>query len=79
MSMTFKLNRKGVRELLHDPSIAEEINAKAKAIQGRAGEGFEALLENNSKKTRAVATVRAVNRKAVHECFKNNLLLKVIR
>lgn len=73
----FKLNRKGVREFLKSEAVKNMLEEKAKAIQQRAGDGYE--VSTYVGKTRANASVRANTVKAIQDTKKNNTLLKVVR
>ena len=73
----FKLNRKGVREFLKSVEVQNMLEEKAKAIQQRAGDGYE--VSTYVGKTRANASVRANTVKAIKDTKKNNTLLKAVR
>ena len=53
------------------------LEEKAKAIQQRAGDGYE--VSTYVGKTRANASVRANTVKAIKDTKKNNTLLKAVR
>lgn len=78
MSVKIKLNRKGVREMLHYPEIEALITDKAKAVQSRAGEGYTVAVSNSSGKSRTYTTVRAEEPQAIRKNFKHNTLLKAL-
>lgn len=73
----FKLSRKGVREFLKSEAVKNMLEEKAKAIQQRAGDGYE--VSTYVGKKRANASVRANTIKAIKDTKKNNTLLKAVR
>lgn len=73
----FKLNRQGVREFLKSEQVQNMLETKARAIQQRAGDGYE--VSTYVGKTRANASVRANTVKAIKDTKKNNTLLKAVR
>lgn len=73
----FKLNRRGVREFLKSEPVKNMLEEKAKAIQQRAGDGYE--VSTYVGKTRANASVRANTVQSIKDTKKNNTLLKAVR
>lgn len=74
----FKLNYKGVRELLLSPEMLNVVKKHADGIQQRAGDGYE-VSAYASGKTRVNASVRAITDKAIKDNLENNTLLKAMR
>lgn len=73
----FKLNRKGVGEMLRSEEMQMLLKEYASGIQKRAGDGYE--MSTYSGKTRANATVKPATVKAKQDNRKNNTLLKAVR
>jgi hypothetical protein len=76
-SFNFKLNQKGVRELLKSDEMQSVLSARARSIRERCGEGYEQDIHVG--KNRANAMVTAKTRKAKKDNLKNNTLLKAVR
>ena len=74
----FKLNPKGVRELLQSQEMLNVCQKHANDIQGRAGDGYE-VSTHSPGKTRVNARVSAATPKAVKDNLENNILLKAVR
>ena len=74
----FKLNSKGVRELLQSQEMLNVCQKHANAIQSRAGDGYEVSTYSPGK-TRVNARVSASSTKAVKDNLENNTLLKAVR
>lgn len=74
----FKLNRKGVRELLQSQEMLNLMTDYANGIQQRAGDGYEVTTYGPGK-TRVNASVRAATRKAIKDTLENNTLLKAVK
>lgn len=70
------LNRKGVRELLKSQPIADACKEQAKAVGGKAGEGYEVRKRNYPKRTGYI--VVAETDEAKQDNLKNNTLLKAL-
>ena len=78
MSKTkFKLNRKGVRELLKSEGMAGICREHAEAISRRCGEGYE--VSAYTGKTRVNASVYAATCEAIRDNLENNTLGKMMR
>lgn len=73
----FKLNRKGVKELLKSEEMADIINKKAEEIKDRCGDGFE--VSKYEGKNRVNASVKAETFKAKRKNAKENTILKALR
>lgn len=76
-SFKFKLNQKGVRELLKSDEMQSVLSTRARSIRERCGEGYEQDIYIG--KSRANAIVRAKTYKAKKDNLKNNTLLKAVR
>ena len=74
----FKLNRKGVREILQSQEMLDVCIEHANAIVSRAGDGYE-VTTCAPGKTRVNASVHASTRKAIKDNLENNTLLKAVR
>lgn len=72
----FKLNRKGVAELMKSKEMQKILSDEAKKIKDRAGDGYEDDIYVG--KTRANAMVKAKSYKAKRDNLKNNTLLKAV-
>ena len=77
MSRKFRLNRAGVAELMKSPEMVALLKEKAKAIQERAGNGYET--STFTGKNRANISIKTKSRKAIRDNNKNNTLLKALR
>ncbi|HCS30665.1 MAG TPA: hypothetical protein DIW21_04900 [Enterococcus sp.] len=73
----FKLNGKGVGQLLKSAEMQNVLSEHATAIRNRCGDGYEQ--EQFVAGSRAVATVKATSFKAKRDNMKNNTLLKAVR
>ncbi|KWZ77576.1 hypothetical protein [Anaerococcus tetradius] len=72
--VNFKLNRKGVSELLKGEKMQEVLKDEAKKVLNRAGGGF--TMDVMVGKTRANAMVKADTPKAYYKNLRNNTLVK---
>ena len=72
----FKLNHKGVGELMKSAAMQRVLTEKAKAIRNRCGDGYEQDIFVG--KNRANAMVKAATKKAQKDNLKNNTLLKAV-
>lgn len=77
MSKNFKLNRKGVRELMQSQEMQAVLQEKASRITARCGDGYESDVMVG--KNRANAMVRAATSQAKRDNSKNNTILKAVR
>lgn len=77
MNRKFMLNRAGVAELMKSPEMVALLKEKAKAIQDRAGDGYE--VSTFTGKNRANISIKTKSRKAIRDNNKNNTLLKALR
>ena len=77
MSKNFKLNRKGVRELMQSQEMQAVLQEKASQITARCGDGYESDVMVG--KNRANAMVRAATSKAKRDNMDNNTILKAVR
>lgn len=77
MSKNFKLNRKGVRELMQSQEMQAVLQEKASQITARCGDGYEHNVMVG--KNRANAMVRAATSKAKRDNMDNNTILKAVR
>lgn len=73
----FKLNSKGVGQLLKSAEMQNVLSKHATAIRNRCGDGYEQ--EQFVAGSRAVTTVKANSFKAKRDNMKNNTLLKAVR
>lgn len=73
----FKLNYKGVGQLLKSQEMQSVLSEKAQGIQQRCGSGYET--DTYVGKTRANAMVKATSISAKRDNTKNNTLLKAVR
>ena len=77
----FKLNLKGLNQLMKGPEIQAVLNQKGQQIQSQAEQmsnGGEFETETKPLNWIAVTTVRAKDHKAIKSCFEDNTLLKSI-
>jgi len=74
----FKMDRKGVRELLQSQEMLNVVTEYANGIQQRAGDGYEVTTYAPGK-TRVNASVHAATRKAIRDTLENNTLLKAVK
>ena len=72
-----ELNSEGVRELLRSPEMAAICQAQAKAIAGRAGDGYSVSTYTGAN--RVNASVITETPEAMQDNLKNNTLLKAVR
>lgn len=72
----FKLNRKGVAELMKSQEMQDVLSKHAKTIKKRAGDGYEQDIYVG--KNRANAMVKAESFKARKDNSENNTLLKAV-
>lgn len=72
----FKLNRKGVAELMKSQAMQGILKERATAIKNRAGDGYEQDIHVG--KNRANAMVKAETFKAKKDNSKNNTLMKAV-
>jgi hypothetical protein len=71
----FELDRKGVRELLTSPEMAEVIREACQTVAGNAGNGYSFNVQTAN---RAVGRVIADTAEARKENNENNTLLKAL-
>ena len=74
---TFKLNYKGVGELMKSEAMQTVLNEYATNIKNRCGDGYEQDIYVG--KTRANAMVSATTYQAKKDNLDNNTLLKAVR
>jgi hypothetical protein len=72
----FKLNRKGVRELLQSQEAMNVVTSYAYSIKDRAGDGYEVTYMVG--KTRVNASVAAMTEEARKDNLENNTLLRAV-
>jgi hypothetical protein len=75
--LKFKLNRKGVAELMKSEEMQEVLREYATNIKNRCGEGYEQ--DMHIGKNRANAMVSAITYQAKSDNLKNNTILKAVR
>lgn len=75
--LKFKLNRKGVAELMKSKEMQEVLREYATNIKNRCGEGYEQ--DMHIGKNRANAMVSAITYQAKSDNLKNNTILKAVR
>lgn len=75
--LEFKLNRKGVAELMKSKEMQEVLREYATNIKNRCGEGYEQ--DMHIGKNRANAMVSAATYQAKSDNLKNNTILKAVR
>ena len=75
-SVKFKLNRKGVSELLKSGEALQVVKDYAYEVQNRAGDGYEVTWMTG--KTRVNASVAAMTQEARKDNLENNTLLKAL-
>jgi len=73
----FKLNRKGVADLMKSSAMQKVLSKKASEIKGRSGAGYGQDLHVG--KNRANARVFPESSSAKRDNYKNNTLLKSVR
>lgn len=76
-NMKFKLNRKGVSDLMKSEEMQAMLRERATNIRNRCGDGYEQDVYVGS--TRANAMVRAATYQAKKDNLDNNTLLKEVR
>jgi hypothetical protein len=74
---TFKLNYKGVGELMKSEAMQAVLNEYATNIKNRCGNGYEQDIYVG--KSRANAMVKATTHQAKRDNLKNNTILKAVR
>lgn len=74
---TFKLNYKGVGELMKSEAMRTVLSEYAINIKNRCGDGYEQDIRVG--KSRANAMVKATTYQARSDNLKNNTLLKAVR
>lgn len=75
--MQFKLNRKGVAELMKSAEMQEVLKDYATGIKNRCGDGYEQ--DMHVGKNRANAMVSATTYQAKADNLRNNTILKAVR
>ncbi len=75
-NFVFKLNLKGVAELMKSKEMQDILKEHATTIKGRVGDGYEQDIYVG--KNRANAMVKAETFKARKDNSKNNTLLKAV-
>lgn len=70
----FKLDRRGVRQLLRSPEIQDNVNEFAKIIRSRLGEGY--AIDERVGKNRVNASVWPQTHEAYTDNLEHNSLLK---
>ena len=75
--MQFKLNRKGVADLMKSAEMKEVLKGYATGIRNRCGDGYEQDIYVG--KNRANAMVSAVTYQAKADNLKNNTILKAVK
>ena len=75
--MKFKLNRKGVAELMKSAAMQEVLKEYATGIRNRCGDGYEQDIYVG--KNRANAMVSASTYQARKKNLENNTLLKAVK
>ena len=75
--MQFKLNRKGVSELMKSAGMQEVLSGYATNIRNRCGVGYEQ--DMHVGKNRANAMVRASTYQAKADNMRNNTILKAVK
>lgn len=75
--MKFKLNRKGVAELMKSTAMQEVLKEYATGIRNRCGDGYEQDLYVG--KNRANAMVKARTYQAKADNMRNNTILKAVK
>lgn len=73
----FKLNRKGVRELMQSDEMMAVLKEHGNATLAGLGEGY--ALSDYVGKTRANISIKAESFKAGRENAKNNTILKALK
>ncbi|HEN4322756.1 hypothetical protein [Streptococcus agalactiae] len=76
-SFKFKLDRKGVSDLMKSQPMQDVLKKHATSIKDRCGKGYEQDIFIG--KNRANAKVAAVSHKAKKDVYANNTLLKAVR
>lgn len=74
---TFKLNRKGVAELMKSAEMQEVLKEYATGIKNRCGDGY--TQDIHVGKNRANAMVSAETYQAKRDNLENNTILKAVR
>lgn len=72
--LKFKLNKKGVRELLKSSEMQSVCEDYANRITSICGDGYEATTK--TKTTRVIVGIKPVTYKAKRDNYKNNTLEK---
>lgn len=75
--MKFKLNRKGVADLMKSVEMQNTLNEYATNIRDRCGDGYKQDMYVG--KNRANAKVSAATFKAKKDNLKNNTILRAVR
>jgi len=72
----FKLNRRGVAELMKSPEMQAECTRLANGVMARAGDGYE--VSTYVGRNRANASVMATTYEARKDNYEHNTLLKAL-
>lgn len=64
-SVRIELNSEGVRELLHDPSLIQQMQELANQMVAEKGEGYDYDINVTNGKNRAYVTVKGIGYKTV--------------
>lgn len=75
--MQFKLNRRGVADLMKSAEMQTVLNEHATNIRSRCGDGYEQDVRIG--RNRANAKVSAATYQAKSDNMKNNTILKAVR
>ena len=75
-NFVFKLNRKGIAELMKSQEMQDVLKKHATTIKDRAGDGYEQDIHVG--KNRANAMVKAETFKARKDNSKNNTVLRAV-
>lgn len=76
-NVRFRLNRKGVGELLKSPEAGAVCELYAKEAVTKLGDGYE--VTTYTGRTRANASIRAVTPETIVDQKKHNTILKALR
>lgn len=72
MAKNFKLNRAGVRELLRSPEVKADLEARARRVAARAGDGMRVESATGRNRARAAVitdTIEARRAEAKHRAL----------
>lgn len=80
MKVKFKVNLRGLNELMKSPEMVAALENAGQAVMQSAGEGYKMDTIVNTAKSEFIAITRieAESKEAVRDCLRNNRLLTAL-